>query len=213
MLFGVTLPKWVKSQLKIVSGVFRTLWWARTLWRKKAVHAKAYAHGFFSSEASWSWWIWYQLMMTSSNGNIFRVTGPLWGESIGYRWISLTKTSDARSFDVLFDVHLNKQWRCRRFETPWRSLWHHCNVHAGMLLFASDRFTKPKSILSLAFQVNREVTMKYISKQNQINDGCWRMHLRFRQQNTGHFILRPFRLTMLQTNTFFIFADALASIS
>ena len=26
---------------------------------------------------------------------IFRVTGPLWGESIGHRWIPLTKASDA----------------------------------------------------------------------------------------------------------------------
>ena len=32
--------------------------------------------------------------MTSSNGNIFRVTGPLWGEFTGYRWIPLTKASD-----------------------------------------------------------------------------------------------------------------------
>ena len=30
-------------------------------------------------------------MMTSSNGNFFRVTGPLWGESTGQRWIPLTK--------------------------------------------------------------------------------------------------------------------------
>ena len=27
------------------------------------------------------------LMRTSSNGNIFRVTGPLWGEFTGHRWI------------------------------------------------------------------------------------------------------------------------------
>ena len=33
--------------------------------------------------------------MTTSNGNIFRVTGPLWGESTGHRWIPLTKASDA----------------------------------------------------------------------------------------------------------------------
>ena len=33
-------------------------------------------------------------MMTSSNGNIFRVTGPLWGESIGPRWIPLPEASD-----------------------------------------------------------------------------------------------------------------------
>ena len=35
-----------------------------------------------------------QHMMTSSNGNIFRVTGPLWGESTGHRWIPFTKASD-----------------------------------------------------------------------------------------------------------------------
>ena len=34
-------------------------------------------------------------MMTSSNGNIFRVAGPLWWGSIGHRWIPLTMASDA----------------------------------------------------------------------------------------------------------------------
>ena len=51
-------------------------------------------------------------MMTSSNGNIFRVTGPLWGESTGHRWIPLTKASDAArsgSFGIFFDLSLNKQ--------------------------------------------------------------------------------------------------------
>ena len=33
--------------------------------------------------------------MTSSNGNIFRVSVPLWGESTGHRWFPLTKASDA----------------------------------------------------------------------------------------------------------------------
>ena len=33
--------------------------------------------------------------MTSSNGNIFRVTAHLWGESAGHWWIPLTKASDA----------------------------------------------------------------------------------------------------------------------
>ena len=39
----------------------------------------------------------YQLlhMMTSSNGNIFRVTGHLSGEFTGPRWIPRTKASDA----------------------------------------------------------------------------------------------------------------------
>ena len=34
-------------------------------------------------------------MMTSSNGNIFRVTGPVCGEFTGSRWIPHTKSSDA----------------------------------------------------------------------------------------------------------------------
>ena len=34
-------------------------------------------------------------MMTSSNGNIFRVTGPLCGEFTDHRGIPLTKASDA----------------------------------------------------------------------------------------------------------------------
>ena len=34
-------------------------------------------------------------IMTSSKGNIFRITGALWGESTGHRWIPLTKASDA----------------------------------------------------------------------------------------------------------------------
>ena len=39
-------------------------------------------------------------LMTSSKGNIFRVTDPLCGEFIGYRWIPLTKASgaDLRNF-------------------------------------------------------------------------------------------------------------------
>ena len=35
-------------------------------------------------------------MMSPSNGNIFRVAGPLWGESTGHRSIPLTRTSDAK---------------------------------------------------------------------------------------------------------------------
>ena len=41
--------------------------------------------------------------MTSSNGNIFRVTGPLCGEFTGHRWINFTKAM-TRSFDVLWSA-------------------------------------------------------------------------------------------------------------
>ena len=35
------------------------------------------------------------IIMKLSNGNIFRATGPLWGEVTGRRWIPLTKASNA----------------------------------------------------------------------------------------------------------------------
>ena len=43
-------------------------------------------------------------MMTSSNGNIFRATGPLWGEPTGDRWIPLTKASDTEFWFFLWSV-------------------------------------------------------------------------------------------------------------
>ena len=45
---------------------------------------------------------WY--MMTSSNGNIFRVTGHLCGEFTGPRWIPSTKASDAELWCFLWSA-------------------------------------------------------------------------------------------------------------
>ena len=45
----------------------------------------------------------YQVyMMTSSNGNIFRVTGHLCGEFTGPRWIPRTKASDTELWCFLW---------------------------------------------------------------------------------------------------------------
>ena len=43
-------------------------------------------------------------MMTSSNGDIFRVTGLLCGEFTGPRWIPLTKASDTELWCFLWSV-------------------------------------------------------------------------------------------------------------
>ena len=69
--------------------------------------------------------------MTSSNGNIFRVTGPLCGEFTGPGEFP-TQRPVTRSFDVIFDLRLNKrlskQPRGWWFETLLRSLWRHRNA-------------------------------------------------------------------------------------
>ena len=44
------------------------------------------------------------LMMTSSNGNIFHVTGLLCGEFTGQRWIPHTKASDAELWCYLWSA-------------------------------------------------------------------------------------------------------------
>ena len=47
-------------------------------------------------------------MMTSSNGNIFRVTGPLCGEFTSHQWMPHTNAV-TRSFGVFSDLSLNQQ--------------------------------------------------------------------------------------------------------
>ena len=66
-------------------------------------------------------------MMTSSNGNVFRVTGHLCGEFVGPR----TQRPVTLSFDVFFHLQPNKrfskQWWGWWFETLSRPLWRHRN--------------------------------------------------------------------------------------
>ena len=54
-------------------------------------------------------WCWLLLcMMKSSNGKIFRVAGPFWGESIGHRWIPLTKANDTEPWCLKLSL---SSWR------------------------------------------------------------------------------------------------------
>ena len=46
----------------------------------------------------------FLIMMTSSNGNIFRFTGPLCEEYTGHRWIPLTKASAAELLCFLWSA-------------------------------------------------------------------------------------------------------------
>ena len=75
--------------------------------------------------------IYAAFMMTSSNGNIFCVTGPLCGEFTGPGEFPAQRPV-TRSFDVFFDLRLNKRLSKQSwgwwFETPSWSLWRHRNV-------------------------------------------------------------------------------------
>ena len=86
-------------------------------------------HNHFS--LSWDVHAFHSWMMTSSNGNIFRVTGPLCGEFTGPGEFPAQRPV-TRSFDVFFDLRLNKRLSKQPWgwwlETPSWSLWRHCNV-------------------------------------------------------------------------------------
>ena len=75
------------------------------------------------------WWNWIY-MMTSWNGNIIRVTGPLCGEFTGPGEFP-TQRPVTQSFDVFFDLRLNKRLSKQPwgwwFDTPSLSSWRQCN--------------------------------------------------------------------------------------
>ena len=83
--------------------------------------------------------------MTSPNGNIFRITGPLYGEFTGHRRIP-SQRPVTRGFDVSFDLWLNKRLSKQSwgwwFETPSGSLWRHCQAS---LMGQSTNIKSPSS--------------------------------------------------------------------
>ena len=67
-------------------------------------------------------------MMTSSNGSIFRVTVPLCGEFTGHRGEFPAQRPVTGSFDVFFDLRLNKQLNKNGEAGDLRRYRAHCDV-------------------------------------------------------------------------------------
>ena len=81
----------------------------------------------------WSWWL-------SSNGNIFRVTGPLCGEFTGHRWIPLTKASDAELWCFLWSVPWINGWVSNREADDLRRHLAHYDVIVMVQVMACHPF-------------------------------------------------------------------------
>ena len=105
-------------------------------------------------------------MMTSSNGNIFRVTGHLWWECTGPRFIPAQRPV-TRGFDVLFDLRMNKRLSKQSwswwFEKLTRPLWRHCNVIKNNWWLANLKL--PLGIFCLQRQ---NLAQHFVSVQTQI---------------------------------------------
>ena len=74
-------------------------------------------------------------IITSSSGNIFRVTGPVWGEVTG--WFP-SQRPVTRSFDVFFDLHLNHIWANHRDAGDLRRHCAHYDVNTIEFLLLCD---------------------------------------------------------------------------
>ena len=146
--------------------------WTYFLWPKYFAHtnsidvALTHLHLWFSclvrilNLIPWHTEAETKFMMTSSNGNIFRDTGPLCGDSpVTGEFPSQRPVT--RSFDVFFDLRLNKQLSKQSwgwwFETPSRSLWRHCNVQPFRRQHSQIHFNE-KIWISL------QISMKFVPK-------------------------------------------------
>ena len=97
-------------------------------------------------------------MMTSSNGTVFRVTGPLCGELTGPGEFPAQRPV-TQSFDVFFYLRLNKRLSKQPwgwwFERPPWSLWRHRN---GNKLFRANL----ANIFQINWTFNDNVKLRYI---------------------------------------------------
>ena len=113
----------------------------------------------------------FQNMMTSSNGNIFRVTGPLCGEFTGPGEFP-TQRPMTRSFDVFLDLRLNKRlnkqsW-CWWFETLSRPFWRHRNDNTTK----ATQYRKTSSISRTKFpNLNVPCILLQLSSLNPLKPG------------------------------------------
>ena len=111
-----------------------------------------------------------RIMMTSSNWNLFRVTGLLWGEFTGHRWIPLAKASEAGLWCFLWSAP--EQTVEQTFETP-------VILDATALIMTSQIYTVAimKSTVTMkVFAKNYPLNMSETSpgyNHQYSGGGCW----------------------------------------
>ena len=99
--------------------------------QKRLIVSRTTTQQSLKGAVSSAWWAFRVFMMTSWNWNIFSVTGPLCGNS-SVTGEFPTQRPVTGSFDVFFDLRLNKRWSKQSwgwwFGTPSNLLRRHSNV-------------------------------------------------------------------------------------
>ena len=106
-------------------------------------------------------------MITSSNGNIFPVTGPLCGEYTGE---FPSQRPVMRSFDIFFDLRMNKRLSKQSwgwwFDMPSCSLWRHCNEKynfSALAIWFRLFCIKPSRVLWMLRRLKPPTTHKFFN--------------------------------------------------
>ena len=130
--------------------------------------------------------------MTSSNGNIFRVTGLLCGEFTGHRWIHRTKTSDAELRCFLGSARINV-WANNRDAGDLRRHRAHYDVivmgHNHIIHCQCWRTRGGKMNRRFAFNTLQELQRRHNERDgvsnHQPHDCFLNRSLRFRSKKTS----------------------------
>ena len=122
-------------------------------------------------------------MMTSSNENIFRVTGHLCGEFTGPGEFPALRPV-TRSFEGIFDLRPNKRLSKQPwgwwFDTPSWSLWRQCNACDIMVIAPSGLiFNQIRFRISIPFEAT---VSRPLTSRSQPTNGC--MSIKWRISNS-----------------------------
>ena len=133
-------------------------------------------------------------MMTSSNGNIFLVTG-WWGEFTGHRWIPRTKASDAELcfFYLRLNVRLSKQSWGWWFKTPSRPIWRH---RKEMMTFAFSGLWRSDIQTNMHWPLDFTGRILWLPR---INGGGLVRQFTSRGMSVSHGIYRTLNITRCNT--------------
>ena len=150
---------------------------------------------YHSTELLHSYFDNFICIMTSSNGNIFRVTGPLCGEFTGHQWILITNASDAELWCFLWPVPWLNGWVNNREAGDLRRNRAHCDV------IVMDYRSACESA------VNMGESKKYWTpcSTQQCNDPC------VYRQNSGINQTKSTKLECFATRVAVVFAQSIES--
>ena len=93
---GNSIQTWDQEQLPCLDNLGS--------WNRSVLYQKHLLSVWHKHRAHWSLCMPVINMVTSLNGNIFRVTGSLWELRTGHRWIPPTKASDAELWYFLWSA-------------------------------------------------------------------------------------------------------------